>query len=144
MCILPIYNFFYTIHAVNVLTTFITKSTSKITALRIAGKIFTAGKKLSRHRYCQSVSVTVSVPLSVPVTGLFMCVCVTIRKFNYYSIARLGLYRGLAEARVVMAYSQFISQAQPADPGAQFFVKYFKVTRAHYLDSTASYSSWVG
>ena len=58
VCILPI----YTIHAVTVLTTFITKSTSKITALRIASMqvpyflIRRAAKKSdvyskSAHRY---------------------------------------------------------------------------------------------
>ena len=46
VCILPI----YTIHAATVLTTFITKSTSKITALRIAGKNLTAWKIVTTNQ----------------------------------------------------------------------------------------------
>ena len=63
MCILPI----YTIHAVTVLTTFITKSTSKITALRIASRCHISLFAEQREKWRLAADLR---------TNMRVCVCI--------------------------------------------------------------------
>ena len=71
VCILPI----YTIHAVTVLTAFITKSTSKITALRIASRchIFLFAEQRKKVTFIANLR-----------TDMHECMCIEILHFYVY------------------------------------------------------------